>query len=73
MRNKMSRLNKMILFNVSIIVMILFRASLVISYRELGPLIFLEGVFGVTQIETRKMERFVLFESYRNVKSGIHS
>lgn len=46
----MSRLNKMILFNVSIIVMILFRASLVISYRELGPLIFLEGVFGVTYI-----------------------
>jgi hypothetical protein len=42
--NKMVRLDKMIAFSVLIIVMILVCLCLVISYRELGRPIFLEGV-----------------------------
>jgi len=49
---KMDRLEKMNVFRVLIIVMMLVCVSLDVSYQELGRLIFLEGVFGLTHISS---------------------
>jgi len=52
---RMGRLNKMIALSVLIIVMKAICDSLVISRQELGQPIFLEAIFGLTQMETIKL------------------
>jgi hypothetical protein len=50
----MGRLNKMITLSVLIIVMKSICDSLVISRQELGQPIFLEGIFGLTHMNSNK-------------------
>jgi len=47
---KMSRLDRKIVFDVLIILMILVCDFLATMLRELGQSFFLEGIFGLTQI-----------------------
>jgi len=50
-RKKMGRIDTMIVFSVLVIVVLFVCASLVISCRELGRPIFLEGIFGLTHVK----------------------
>jgi len=51
--------NKINAFNVLIIVMILVYGPFDVSWQELGRPIFLEGVFGLTQIKNAENIQFV--------------